>query len=271
MLLDGMRESSNVEDRRGSGGGGGVIRGGLGTLVLALVAMYFGVDPRAVLPPAGQQHSAPSQQDPKQKQFVSKVLANTEDVWHKLVPGYSDPHLVLFSGATESNCGQADASVGPFYCGEDQRVYIDLDFYKELTQRLGAPGDFAEAYVIAHEVGHHVQNQTGTLKRVHALMANADQSKRNQLSVRLELQADFYAGIWAHYAREQHLLEVGDVDEALQAASSVGDDKLQKQTQGYVVPDSFTHGTAEQRVRWFKKGLESGDPDQGDTFNTNDL
>jgi predicted metalloprotease len=269
MLLDGSRESSNVQDRRG--GGGGVVRGGLGTLVLALVAMYFGVDPRAVIQPSHtSSRPANTAQDTKEKQFVSKVLASTEDVWHKLVPSYSDPQLVLFRGATESACGQASASVGPFYCGEDQKVYIDLDFYKELTERIGAPGDFAEAYVIAHEVGHHVQNELGTLKRVHALMTN-NPTQKNQLSVRLELQADFYAGIWAHYAREKNLLEMGDIEEGLQAASAVGDDKLQKQGQGYVVPDSFTHGTSEQRMRWFKKGLESGDPAQGDTFNTNNL
>lgn len=270
MLLDGSRESRNVEDRRG-GGGGGVVRGGLGTLVLALVAMYFGVDPRAVIQ-SGPTTSRPiTAQDNREKEFVSKVLASTEDVWHKLVPNYSDPQLVLFRGATESACGRASASVGPFYCGEDSKVYIDLDFYKELTERIGAPGDFAEAYVIAHEVGHHVQNELGTLKRVHALMANQGSSQKNQLSVRLELQADFYAGIWAHYAREKNLLEMGDIEEGLQAASAVGDDKLQKQGQGYVVPDSFTHGTSEQRMRWFKKGLESGDPAQGDTFNTNNL
>ena len=267
MLVDGSRESSNVEDRRG-GGGGLVMRGGLGTLVLALVAMYFGVDPGPILQ---QKQAGPSTQDPKEKQFVSKVLASTEDVWHKLIPSYNDPHLVLFSGATESACGRASASVGPFYCGEDQKVYIDLDFYKELTERLGAPGDFAEAYVIAHEVGHHVQNQLGTLNKVHQLMARASKTQQNQLSIRLELQADYYAGIWAHYAREQKILEVGDIEEGLQAASAVGDDSLQKQTTGTVVPDSFTHGTSEQRVRWFKKGLESGDPAQGDTFNTNNL
>ncbi len=271
MLLEGSRESSNVQDRRGSGGGG-VVRGGLGTLVLALVAMYFGVDPRAVIPTSSQSsRPANSAQDNQEKQFVSKVLASTEDVWNKLLPGYGDPQLVLFRGATESACGRASASVGPFYCGEDRKVYIDLDFYKELTQKIGAPGDFAQAYVIAHEVGHHVQNEMGTLNRVHSLMQRADKSQKNQLSVRLELQADFYAGIWAHYAREKKLLEMGDLEEGLQAASAVGDDKLQKQGQGYVVPDSFTHGTSEQRVRWFKKGLESGDPAQGDTFNTNNI
>ncbi len=270
MLLDGSRESSNVEDRRGSGGGR-IVGGGLGTLVLALVAMYFGVDPRAVIPPSNTSNRPMTAQDTKDKQFVSKVLASTEDVWHKLVPGYSDPQLVLFRGATESACGQASASVGPFYCGEDQKVYIDLDFYQELVEKIGAPGDFAEAYVIAHEVGHHVQNELGTLKKVHAMMARTGKDQQNQLSVRLELQADFYAGIWAHYVREKGLLEVGDIEEGLGAASAVGDDKLQKQGQGYVVPDSFTHGTSEQRVRWFKKGLESGDPAQGDTFNTNNL
>lgn len=245
------------------------MRGGLGTLVLALVAMYFGVDPGPILQPGGG--AGPGTQDPKEKQFVSRVLASTEDVWHKLIPQYQEPQLVLFSGATESACGRASSSVGPFYCGEDQKVYIDLEFYKELTDRLGAPGDFAEAYVIAHEVGHHVQNRLGTLEKVHQLMARAGEKQKNQLSVRLELQADYYAGTWAHYARKQKLLEVGDIEEGLQAASAVGDDRLQKQTKGTVVPDSFTHGTSEQRVRWFKKGLESGDPAQGDTFNTNNL
>ncbi|MBN9420793.1 hypothetical protein ABS71_13125 [bacterium SCN 62-11] len=271
MLLDGSRESSNIDDRRGSGGGR-IVGGGLGTLVLALVAMYFGVDPRAVIPTGNTNSNKPlTAQDAREKQFVSKVLASTEDVWHKLVPSYSDPTLVLFRGATESACGRASASVGPFYCGEDRKVYIDLDFYKELTQKIGAPGDFAEAYVIAHEVGHHVQNELGTLNRVHSLMQRAGETQRNQLSVRLELQADYYAGVWAHYARDKGLLEVGDIEEGLGAASAVGDDKLQKEGQGYVVPDSFTHGTSEQRVRWFKKGLDSGDPRQGDTFSTNDL
>lgn len=269
MKLGDYRASGNVEDR---GWGGTVVGGGLGTLVLALVAMYFGVDPRMVLnnaPPARPAHTRPA--DSAERKFVSQVLATTEDAWSELRPGYQPPRLVLFQNQVDSACGRAGASVGPFYCGEDQNVYIDLAFYDDLRDQLGAPGDFAQAYVIAHEVGHHVQNLRGTLQRVHRAQRGVNQRQRNELSVRLELQADYFAGVWAHYVRKHGLLEVGDVEEALNAASSIGDDRLQRRSQGYVVPDSFTHGTSEQRIRWFKKGLESGDPEQGDTFNASQL
>lgn len=271
MKLDGYRSSENVLDRGRGSGGRLAAGGGVGTLLLALVAMYFGVDPRVVLgggdQPAQSRSAESRPVDEGRRQFVSKVLATTEDAWSELKPGYKPPHLVLFQDQVESACGRAGASVGPFYCGEDQNVYIDLSFYDQLRDRLGAPGDFAQAYVIAHEVGHHVQNLQGTLARVHSQMSHLGAVEKNELSVRLELQADFYAGVWGHYAQKRNLLEVGDVEEALNAAAAIGDDKLQKQGQGYVVPDSFTHGSSEQRIRWFKKGLESGDPGQGDTFN----
>lgn len=291
MRFDDGRESENVEDRRGEGGGfggGGLRLGGgrlgiVGTIVLALVATYFGVDPRVVLntvggnsPPAVQ---APAQRPPAgdtEARFVSMVLADTEDTWTEIFRAggrqYVDPKLVLFSGATRTACGVGQAAMGPFYCAEDQKVYIDLAFYDELKTRFRAPGDFAQAYVIAHEVGHHVQNLLGISEKVRAAQQRSSEREANQLSVRLELQADCLAGVWANHAdRARHVLEQGDVEEALAAATAIGDDRLQKQAQGYAVPDSFTHGSSEQRVRWFKRGLESGKLNQCETFKAGSL
>lgn len=278
MQLGGYRTSSNTESR-GGGGGGLAMGGGIGTVVVALIAMFMGVDPRLILGMANStqrpQSSAPVNDDPQTKEmktFVSKVLATTEDAWGELMPGtYEAPHLVFFQGQVQSACGTGQAAMGPFYCGEDRNVYIDLSFYDSLRDRLGAPGDFAQAYVIAHEVGHHVQNLQGTLSKVHDLQRRVSKAQANEISVRTELQADFYAGVWGHYAKKKGLLDMGDYEEALTAASSIGDDKLQKQSQGYVVPDSFTHGSSEQRIRWFRKGFETGDPRQGDTFNARSL
>jgi predicted metalloprotease len=204
-------------------------------------------------------------------QFVKVVFADTEDVWNELMDGYREPTLVLFTDYVESACGQANSAVGPFYCSRDERVYIDLSFYEELRNRFDAPGDFAQAYVIAHEVGHHVQHLLGITDRVHAMRDRVSEEEYNQLSVKLELQADFLAGVWAHHARNKGYLEEGDIEEALTAASAIGDDRLQMQSRGYVTPDSFTHGTSEQRMRWFRKGFQSGDPSEGDTFNTENL
>jgi uncharacterized protein len=276
MNLGGYRTSSNVESRGGPGGL--VMGGGVGTVVVALIAMFMGVDPRLILGMANSsrpQTSAPVNDDPQTKEmktFVSKVLATTEDAWSQLMPGgYEPPHLVFFQGQVQSACGMGSAAMGPFYCGEDRNVYIDLKFYDQLRDRLGAPGDFAQAYVIAHEVGHHVQNLQGTLAKVHDLQRRVSKAQANEISVRTELQADFYAGVWGHYAKKRGLLDMGDYEEAITAASAIGDDKLQEQAQGYVVPDSFTHGSSEQRIRWFRKGFETGDPRQGDTFNARNL
>jgi len=219
---------------------------------------------------------ATSPEEDELAEFVSVVLADTEDVWNKLFSeegqSYREPKLVLFTGQVQSACGFASAAVGPFYCPGDETVYIDLQFYDELRRKFGAPGDFAQAYVIAHEIGHHVQKQLGITSKVDAMRGRVSQEEFNQLSVRLELQADFFAGVWAHHAqRMQQILEPGDINEALQAAGAIGDDRLQKQAQGYVVPESFTHGTSEQRERWFRRGFESGDMAQGDTFNAANL
>jgi predicted metalloprotease len=280
------RQSTNVEDRRGMGGGGGIggfggrgmaVGGGLGTLVLLALALFFGGDASQLLEqaPAGPSSGgAPaSRQQPAQDeetQFVRSVLGSTEDVWGPVFQQngqrYPAPTLVLFERQTPSACGMGSAAVGPFYCPGDQKVYIDLSFFRELSQRFRAPGDFAQAYVIAHEVGHHIQNVLGTMDKVNALQGRARGAQANDLSVRLELQADFYAGVWAHYAERRGVVEPGDVEEALRAASAIGDDRLQMEGQGYVVPDSFTHGTSEQRARWFRRGFESGDIRQGDTF-----
>jgi hypothetical protein len=274
-----LRRSSNVEDRRGAGGGrGGLVLGGGGALIVLLLALVFGVDPTALLnqaqlnteaPPAGPVAASPEEEE--LKEFVSVVLAETEDVWHeqfrRLGREYTEPTLVLFTGEVRSACGFANAAVGPFYCPGDQKVYIDLGFYDMLRQRFGAPGDFAQAYVVAHEVGHHVQNLLGLTDRVHGMKGRVSDEEYNALSVRLELQADFLAGVWAHHAqRAKQVLEAGDLEEALNAASAIGDDRMQRQAQGYVVPESFTHGTSEQRMRWFRKGYETGDIRQGDTF-----
>jgi uncharacterized protein len=272
MRLEGRRSSVNVEDRRGMrfGRAGGI---GLGTIVLALVAMYFGVDPSVIMQGntgQGVQQQGPYQEgeaEAKARELVSVVLADTEDTWGALFTSngstYQQPKLILFSGAVESGCGTAQAAVGPFYCPADRSVYIDLTFYQDLQDRFGAPGDFAQAYVIAHEVGHHVQ----TLLGIQAARTTANQTRSNELSVRQELQADCFAGIWAHHAnRSRQLLEAGDIEEGLRAASAIGDDRLQKQSRGYVNPESFTHGSSEQRVRWFRRGLEVATLEGCDTF-----
>jgi hypothetical protein len=283
MLWKGQRQSENIEDRRGMGRGGLAIGGGLGGIVVLIIALLLGADPRQLLeqtpgnsPSSGTQSSRPvNPQEEELKQFSATVLASTEDVWSDIFSRegerYRKPTLVLFTDEVRSACGVAGAAVGPFYCPGDEKLYLDLAFFKELQTRFRAPGDFAQAYVIAHEVGHHVQKLMGTMDRVDAARSRMSEAQANQLSVRLELQADFLAGVWAHYAQQKGILEPGDIEEALGAASAVGDDRLQREGQGYVVPDSFTHGTSEQRVRWFRKGLESGDIRQGDTFNTRDL
>ena len=272
MRWQGERQSENVEDRRGLPVGRLAVGGGLGTLVLAAVVMLLGGDPQALLqqmqPPAADPATGPRQVDPAQqplKAFVSVVLADTEDVWHELFQNqlgrnYRQPKLVLYTGQVESACGSASAAMGPFYCPGDEKVYLDLNFCEELQTKFHAPGDFAVAYVLAHEVGHHVQKLVGYTDLVDKQRGQINKAKQNQLSVRLELQADYLAGVWAHHAeRTKKILESGDVDEALGAASAVGDDRLQKQQQGYIVPDSFTHGTSAQRTRWFRRGLETGD------------
>jgi hypothetical protein len=272
----------NVEDQRSSSRTGLAVGGGLGTVVILVLALLFGADPRQLLdqvqndPGSGTQTTQRTNPEEEElKQFVSAVLADTEDVWKDIFRQtgrlYREPKLVLFTNQVRSACGNASASTGPFYCSGDEKLYIDLAFYKDLKTRFRAPGDFAQAYVIAHEVGHHVQYLLGTMDRVHALESRASQEQANDLSVRLELQADFLAGVWAHYAHQRGVVEPGDVEEALRAATAIGDDRLQMETQGYVVPDSFTHGTSDQRVRWFRKGLETGDIRQSDTFNVRSL
>ncbi len=275
------RRSSNVEDRRGQRGGRRIAVGGLGGVVLLVLFVVLGGDPMALLQemdsPAARigQSSAPTAPpgNDEASQFVAAVLGETEDVWTQIFAEqgetYRAPRLVLFTDAVSSACGNASAAMGPFYCPGDQRVYIDLGFFDELQQRFGAPGDFAQAYVIAHEVGHHVQNLLGISSQVQRQQARVSRTEANALSVQLELQADFLAGVWAHHA--QRLLEPGDIDEAIDAASAIGDDTLQRQAQGRVVPDSFTHGSSAQRKRWFLKGFESGDIAQGDTFNAPEL
>lgn len=278
------KESNNVEDRRGQGGrglrGGGKI--GIGTIVLALVAMYFGIDPSVVLNTA-MTDPAPvesTQQRPEaenaQARFVSMVLADTEDTWRVIFQQggatYREPKLVLYTGATRSACGVGQAEMGPFYCPADAKVYLDLAFFDELHHRFGAPGDFAQAYVIAHEIGHHVQNLLGISDKVQQARGRVSEREANLLSVRLELQADCLAGIWAHHAnRSRSVLEAGDIEEGLAAATAVGDDHIQKRTQGYAVPDSFTHGSAEQRRRWFGIGLQEGRFQACDTFSASRL
>jgi predicted metalloprotease len=279
------RRSSNVEDRRGIRIGRKTAGGGIGVIVIALIAIYFGVDPSVFLnqqaPPGvgTSSYSVSTSHAPEEQQlaeFVSVVLADTEDTWHALFRQYnrtySEPTLVLFSGAVESACGYAQAAVGPFYCPMDQKVYIDLSFYSDLKNRFRAPGDFAQAYVIAHEIGHHVQNLLGISKKVHTLRGRLSKTEANRLSVMQELQADCFAGLWAHHAQKaRQILEQGDIEEALNAASSIGDDRLQQQNRGYVTPDSFTHGSSKQRVRWFRQGLESGDISQCNTFRAENL
>ena len=260
------------------------VGGGIGTLILAAIVYFMGGDPTPILTQPGN-NGGPSSSIPangsasrggandEAKQFVSSVLANTEDTWSRIFAErggrYREPKLVLFSGQVRSACGVAGASTGPFYCPADQKLYIDLQFFQEMKTKLGAPGDFAQAYVLAHEVGHHVQNQMGTLDKVQSLQQRLSKAQANQLSVRNELQADFYAGVWAHYAQKQGIIETGDIEEALGAASAVGDDRIQQQSRGYIVPDSFTHGTSAQRMEWFRRGLQSGDISQGNTFGAN--
>jgi len=280
MRWRGRRGSENVEDRRTSRGpamaGGGSI---LGILIIMLLVWLLGGDPLAVLRGLPQQQAGggggiPAQinpEDDQRAQFVSVVLADTEDVWgehfQQIGKRYQDPTLVLFRGAVQSACGFQQAATGPFYCPLDQKVYIDLSFFDEMENNLGAEGDFAQAYVIAHEVGHHVQNLLGISEVVHRQRTQADKEEANELSVRQELQADFLAGVWAHHAQQNwNILEEGDIEEALNAATAIGDDRLQMESRGYVVPESFTHGSSQQRARWFYKGLKTGDMDQGDTF-----
>ena len=284
MKWEGGRRSTNVEDRRGMAGRPAFVGGGLGTIVLILLALYFGVDPSFLLQNApvtgGQETAGPTlgadgQPDPA-ADFISVVLADTEDTWTQIFAAagqqYRVPNLVLFSGAVQSACGFAQSAMGPFYCPADQKAYIDLSFYQDLRDRFQAPGDFAQAYVLAHEVGHHVQNLLGVSGKVQQARQQAGEAEGNALSVRLELQADCLAGVWANHAdRTRQILEQGDIDEALAAASAIGDDRLQQQSQGYVTPDSFTHGSAEQRVRWFKRGLASGQLEACDTFGAESL
>ncbi|HEX8336213.1 MAG TPA: neutral zinc metallopeptidase [Pyrinomonadaceae bacterium] len=288
MRLGGARESGNVEDRRGFGmpGGGMAVGGGCGTVVLVILALVFGLDPRQLLdsgaggpaqgpPPAARQQQGQQQAD-EASQFVRRVLGTTEDTWNEIFKNnrsqYREPTLVLFSGQVQSACGRATASVGPFYCPGDEKVYIDLSFFDDLRSRFRAPGDFAQGYVIAHEVGHHVQNLLGTSDKVTQLQRRArSEAQSNDLSVRLELQADCYAGVWGFYAKQRNMLDPGDLEEALGAASAIGDDRLQRESGGRVVPDSFTHGSSDQRMRWFRAGFEAGDLRRCDTFNTGRL
>ena len=274
MDLDDQRASSNVEDRRGIGVGGGL---GIGGIAVAVIAYFLGFDPMTALQlgqqvSTGVQQSRPAPHGTPGDQmgvFVSKVLGSTEDVWGQVFERsnaqYRPPTLVLYSGQVRSACGIAGAAMGPFYCPGDEKLYIDLSFYRDLQERFKAPGDFAQAYVIAHEVGHHVQKLTGQFRRLEQAKAGG-RTEFNRVSVRMELQADCYAGVWGHYAGTMNQLSPGDLEEALNAATAIGDDRLQKQTQGTVVPESFTHGTSEQRARWFKRGFDSGQPRQCDTF-----
>lgn len=278
------RESDNVEDRRGMGiprGAkiGGV--GGLGLLAIVLIGMFFGIDPSVLLqsvpqtqvPSVSVERGARPPGNDDQRKFVAVVLAETEDVWHGIFQRggrtYQPPKLVLFSGAVESACGMAGSATGPFYCPSDHKVYLDLNFFEDLRTRFGASGDFAQAYVIAHEVGHHVQTLLGISRKVQELQSRVGPTERNRLSVRMELQADCFSGVWAHQAhKSRQILEAGDIEEGLNAASAIGDDRIMKRTQGYVVPDAFTHGSSAQRVRWFKTGLETGNIQACDTFRT---
>jgi predicted metalloprotease len=288
MRMEGREESANVEDRRGmrmpGGRGGGI--GCVGLLVVVAIAYFTGADPRQILgliglvqeitPSATEQQvpaGAPAQDDP-QAVFVSKVLKGTEETWGRVFEKtggrYEEPRLVLFDGRVESACGLTSAAVGPFYCPSDRKVYLDLSFFRELSRNFGAPGDFAQAYVVAHEVGHHVQNLLGVSDQVTRLQARAgSQEEVRELSVRLELQADCLAGVYGHF--DQQYLEPGDVEEGLRAAAAIGDDRIQRQSQGYTAPESWTHGSSEMRVRWLRKGLEAGDPSACDTFKTSRL
>jgi len=275
MQWRGRRESGNIEDRRGSGiGGGHVAFGGIGGLIIYLLIHFLGGNSGDVMqqPQPSSQNQYANSADDTLKDYVGVVLADTEDVWDSLFNSmnkhYTHSTLVLFSGETQAGCGYASAATGPFYCPSDKKVYIDLSFFNELTNRFGAStGDFAMAYVVAHEVGHHVQDLLGITDQTDAMRARMSDEAYNKISVKVELQADFFAGVWAHYEQQtKHVLDAGDIDEALSAANAVGDDRLQKETQGRVTPDSFTHGTSAQRMYWFKKGYTTGDINQGDTF-----
>ena len=275
MRWIGGRQSTNVDDRRGIGAGGIAVGGGIiGAIVLVLQLLLGGgggEEGQLPIPMPGQTQEMTAEEkaaDDERATFVKVVLGYTEDVWNQLMPQYQEPTLVLFRGSVQSACGSASSASGPFYCPGDHQVYIDLSFYQELGQRFGAPGDFAMAYVIAHEVGHHIQKLLGTSDKMARLRQQVSQEEYNKYSVMLELQADFLAGVWAHHAqRMMNILEEGDIEEALNAANAIGDDRLQKESQGYVVPESFTHGTSQQRIYWFKKGFQTGDMSQGDTFN----
>jgi predicted metalloprotease len=291
MRWQGRTESENVEDRRGMSTGGKVMAGGglLGVIVLVVNLLLGGNGDSIQLPTLPDQQQTSGRQlspeeeaaDNERASFVKVVLHETEVVWSKIFSSrgqqYQAPTLVLFRDAVESGCGNASSSTGPFYCPADQKLYIDLSFYQELQTRFQAPGDFAMAYVVAHEVGHHIQNLLGTSEKMQRLRGRVSETEYNSYSVRLELQADFYAGLWAHYAQKvktddgKNLIEPDDIDEALTAANAIGDDRLQKESQGYIVPESFTHGTSAQRMFWFRKGFQSGDINQGDTFNTGSL
>lgn len=302
----GDRESSNIEDQRGIGGGLPIRIGGLGAIAVVVIGLFLGVDPSVLMSILGDEQTvqnspadspagdgsgygpsyAPSRApqgagnqsagNDRMTHFVSVVLADTEDVWQQTFQNmgrtYQDPKLVLYDGTVQSACGMASAASGPFYCPNDRKVYLDLSFFQEMQQRLNAPGDFARAYVIAHEIGHHVQNQLGILQKANAERARSDQRRSNAISVRIELQADCLAGVWANRAdRMRHILEQGDIEAGLNAASAVGDDRLQRQARGVVVPDAFTHGSSAQRMHWFKQGLQSGDPNACNTFAATDL
>lgn len=283
MRWEDREESSNIEDRRGMSSGTKAGIGGLGIVIVLIYSFITNQNPVQVYNEVNKQAGSQTQSetkaiDPKEeplRKFTAVVLKDTELIWSKIFADagrkYEFPKLVMFSGHVESACGQADAGMGPFYCGEDRKVYIDLSFYQMMKNRFRTSGDFAQAYVVAHEVGHHVQNLLGTLDKVHSMRQRLSETEYNQLSVRLELQADYYAGVWANHAKEMEDLDENDLRSALTAANAIGDDTLQKQAQGYVRPDAFTHGTSDQRVRWFLKGWESGDLSQGDTFNARRL
>ncbi len=279
MRLDDLRSSGNVDDRRGRGGG--IIGGGLGVVAIVLIAMFLGVDPSQILngvsPPDTQQDKpAGPRADDKDLKFASKIVGSAEDVWTDILKKrgvtFTPATLTAYDSLTATGCGTGQSSAGPFYCPNDHHIYVDLSFFGELSSRFGAPGDFAQAYVIAHEYGHHIQYLMGTMEREQSELQGENARGENGASVRLELQADCYAGVWAQHANAQfRILQTGDVEEGLRAASSVGDDALEKQSQGYVVPDSFTHGTSAQRTRWFKRGLDSGEMDTCDTFGASSL
>lgn len=279
------RMSDNVEDRRGSGGGmrNLGIGGGIGGIIIIVLALLLKQDPQQIMQQV-QQGAGGTEQSEKvtegsdeMSKFAATMMANTEDVWQKLFTSmnktYTDPKMVIFTEASQSGCGFAQSAMGPFYCPADQKVYLDLSFFNEMQQRFNVSGDFAQAYVIAHEVGHHVQNLLGISDKVQSMRQQVSEKEYNKLSVKLELQADFFAGIWAYYAQKMNFVQLdpGDIEEALNAANAVGDDKLQQAGQGHVVPDAFTHGTSAQRMRWFKKGFDTGDLSKGDTFSATDL